>query len=83
MKNTIKRLLGFKNFRYNTVVVFHMKSGSTLRVPCDNFTFEHNDNGLVSYKLTGGMTGALLYVNLREVESLTQETYNRFTNYLK
>jgi hypothetical protein len=79
----LKRLLGFKSHTFNKVVVFHMKSGDKLRIPCDEFTFKHSGGELQSYYFTGNMAGTLITVQLTEIESITQIPYSRFTNYLK
>jgi hypothetical protein len=77
----IKRVLGFKEFSYKTVVVLHLKSGTKLKIPCDGFTYKTSGNELVSYNFTGLMVGALLTVMMSEVAAITQEEYSRFKRY--
>ena len=79
----IKQLLGFKGHTFATVIVFHMKSGNTLKIPCDEFTFSQSSGAVQSYKFIGQMNGALMTCSLSEIEAISQISYNRFINYLK
>lgn len=81
--NKIKRLLGFKGFTYKTVVVFHMKSGDRLLIPCDAFKYTHSGGAIQSYTFEGKMNGTAMVVAMTEIESISQRPFNRFTNYFK
>lgn len=64
----------FKLFNNKLTVVFHMKSGRTIKVRCKEFSLKKNGNEIVGYTLDGidkrGGDPAF-YIHMDSIEAIT------------
>ena len=76
MFNSIKKF--FQDRSYKMVLVFHMKSGKTFKVPCDKASWKIDSEfgHIVSYNLEGYLARSVRYINMKEIEFITQESYS-------
>ncbi len=57
---------------YKITVTFHLKSGTKLRVLCDDITIKASSSGsLGSYSIDGLRAGGAMFINLEEVAAIT------------
>lgn len=73
----------FKINTYSCVIVLHMKSGKVFRIPCGSFTWKYDsETGSVSsYNFEGYKANCFRYVNMKEIEFITSESYSIFKRY--
>ncbi len=78
MKNFLKKLLHGVQQRYELMVEFHMKSGKSIFVLCDDITIERNGTTLTSVNLTGVKKCQFFHVDMSQVEAVTYEKFGRY-----
>lgn len=78
----IKTILGFKSAQYKKVILLHMKSGRTLRVPCDDCDISYIGDKVSKVSFTGAMNATILWASCDQIEAITAANFSRFTRYI-
>lgn len=74
---TIRNIFRKLTFRetYKFIVIVTMKSGVAIKIRCDSFKFDRNNNSIITYNFDGLNVGDLQYLNMDEIAAIQYRNY--------
>lgn len=81
MRFSFLKLFGITAYR--SVLVIHMKSGKSFKIPYDTveWTINQETGCIESYHFVGYKISSVRFMNVNEIEFISQESYSIFKRY--